>query len=106
MRNSHRILSFRTLMQSARRGTQKLNRTTLGEGSSMQHRKQWFAFQFGAAQRRMGQAGILAILLLLLAGTATAQVSTASVNGVIRDPKGAVIPGATIVLHSMETSID
>src|SRR5271156_6122224 len=106
MRNSHRILSFRTLMQSARRGTQKLNRTTLGEGSSMQHRKQWFAFQFGAAQRRMGQAGILAILLLLLAGTASAQVSTASVNGVIRDPKGSVIPGANIVLASGDTSVE
>ena len=42
-------------------------------------------------------------LLLLLAGAASAQVSTASVNGVIRDPNGAVIPGATIVLQNVAT---
>jgi hypothetical protein len=37
---------------------------------------------------------------------ASAQVSTASVNGVVRDPQGAVIPGATIMLHSVETSVE
>ena len=41
-------------------------------------------------------AGLLTTLLLILAGSASAQVSTASVNGVVRDPKGAVIPGATV----------
>ena len=48
----------------------------------------------------------LSFAFLLLAGTAGAQVSTASVNGVVRDPQGAVIPGATIVLHSVETAVE
>ena len=51
-------------------------------------------------------AGILSFLLLLLAGSAVAQVSTASINGVIRDPASAVIPGATIVLRNVDTSVE
>jgi hypothetical protein len=54
----------------------------------------------------MRTAGFLSFLILLLAGSATAQVSSASVNGVIRDPNGAVIPGATIVLTSVDTSVE
>ena len=50
--------------------------------------------------------GILSFLLLLLLGSAVAQVSTASINGVIRDPAGAVIPGATIVLRNIDTSVE
>ena len=50
--------------------------------------------------------GILSFLLLLLAGSAVAQVSTASINGVIRDPSGAVIPGASIVLTNVDTSVE
>ncbi len=50
--------------------------------------------------------GILSFLLLLLVGSAVAQVSTASINGVIRDPAGAVIPGATIVLRNVDTSVE
>ncbi len=50
-------------------------------------------------------AGLLSAIFLLLANFATAQVSTASINGVIRDPKGAVIPGANIVLENVETSV-
>jgi hypothetical protein len=53
----------------------------------------------------MRTAGFLSFLILLLAGSATAQVSSASVNGVIRDPNGAVIPGATIVLTDVDTSV-
>ena len=49
--------------------------------------------------------GILSLLLLFLAGSASAQVSTASINGVIRDPSGAVVPGATIVLTNVDTSV-
>src|SRR6185312_8392910 len=45
------------------------------------------------------------LLLVLFAGSAWAQVSTASVNGVIRDPNGAVIPGATIELQNTATSV-
>ena len=49
---------------------------------------------------------MLCLLLLLMAGPAIAQVSTASVNGAVRDPQGAVIPGATILLRSVETSVE
>ena len=54
----------------------------------------------------MQMVGILSFLLLLLAGSAVAQVSTASINGVIRDPAGAVIPGATIVLRNVDTAVE
>ncbi len=42
----------------------------------------------------------------LLAGTASAQLSTASINGAVRDPSGAVVPNATVVLRSVDTSVD
>lgn len=51
-------------------------------------------------------AGILMTVLMLLCIPSFAQLSTASVNGVIRDPKGAVIPGATVVLHNVDTNVD
>ena len=65
-----------------------------------------FARQGGSSLLGLRTAGLLTVLLLLLAGSASAQVSTASVNGVVRDPKGAVIPGATIVLASVDTSVE
>src|ERR1700733_6957693 len=65
-----------------------------------------FARQGGCSPLGLRTAGLLTVLLLLLAGSASAQVSTASVNGVVRDPKGAVIPGATIVLASVDTSVE
>jgi hypothetical protein len=53
-------------------------------------------------------ATLLSIVFLLLVGSASAraQVSTASVNGVVRDPKGAVVTGATITLRNTDTSIE
>src|SRR5579863_681725 len=56
--------------------------------------------------KRYLAASAITALFLLLSVPSDAQVSTASVNGVVRDPQGAVIPGATIVLHSMETSVE
>ena len=44
--------------------------------------------------------------LALLAGSASAQLSTASINGAVRDPSGAVVPNATVVLRSVDTSVD
>jgi len=52
------------------------------------------------------KASLPVLLFLLTAASAAAQVSTASVNGVVRDPNSAVIPGATIVLHSVDTSVE
>ena len=71
----------------------------------MQGCAQSFAQQIRGLLRGMYKACLIAVFLLLLAGSATAQVSTAKVNGVIRDPNGAVIPGATIVLQNVATSV-
>jgi outer membrane receptor protein involved in Fe transport len=49
---------------------------------------------------------LFALLLLVFSGSAIAQVSTATVNGVVRDPGGAVVPGATIVLKNVDTSVE
>ena len=72
----------------------------------MQDHELGLARQGGPRLLRLRTTGLLSVLLLLLAGTASAQVSTASVNGVIRDPKGSVIPGASIVLSSVDTSVE
>ena len=71
----------------------------------MQGSAQGFVRQIVNLTPRMCKAGLLSLLLLLLAGTARAQVSTASVNGVVRDAAGAVVPGATIVLQNLDTSV-
>ncbi len=36
----------------------------------------------------------------------SAQLSSASVNGTIRDQKGAVIPDATVIVHNVDTNVD
>src|SRR5579863_5485178 len=51
-------------------------------------------------------AAVVAALLFLSPTPSPAQLSSASVNGTIRDQKGAVIPGATVVLHNVDTNID
>ncbi|HLJ13310.1 MAG TPA: carboxypeptidase regulatory-like domain-containing protein [Bryobacteraceae bacterium] len=50
---------------------------------------------------------LIALSILLGAGltTANAQVSTASVNGIVRDSSGGVIPGATLVLRNTDTGV-
>jgi hypothetical protein len=42
---------------------------------------------------------------LAFPGTASAQVGT-SINGTVRDPSGAVIPAAKVVLHNVDTKLD
>src|SRR5947209_7162865 len=56
--------------------------------------------------KNLAAACTIAAILMLLSPSCRAQVSSASVNGVVRDPQGAVIPGATIVLQSVETSVE
>jgi hypothetical protein len=72
----------------------------------MQGQAQGFTLRAGRLFPVLRTAGVLSLFLLLFADSAVAQVSTASVNGVVRDPQGAVIPGATIVLRSVETSVE
>ncbi len=51
------------------------------------------------------QAGFLSCILLA-SGTGFAQLSTASLGGVVRDSSGAVVPSAKIVLTNVETSVE
>ena len=52
------------------------------------------------------RGALITLALLFATLPALAQVSTASINGVIRDANGAVIPGATVVLHSVDTAVE
>jgi hypothetical protein len=72
----------------------------------MQSHTQGLARQIGIFVSEAHLAVLLGLILLVLSSTVRGQVSTASVNGVVRDPQGAVIPGATISLHSVETSVE
>jgi hypothetical protein len=56
--------------------------------------------------RSLCLAGLLLVLTLLLPSGSFAQLSTASVSGIIRDPSGAVIPKATVVLRNVDTSVE
>lgn len=42
-------------------------------------------------------------LVVLLAGTAAAQTTTATLQGLVRDTSGAVLPGVTVTVRSPET---
>src|SRR5256714_8654598 len=42
----------------------------------------------------------------MVAGVAQAQISTASLNGTVTDPSGAVIPGATVTLKNVATNVE
>jgi hypothetical protein len=44
--------------------------------------------------------------VLLLSGTGFAQLSTASLSGVVRDPTGAIVPGAKVVLRNVDTGAE
>jgi hypothetical protein len=51
------------------------------------------------------QPWILAICVFCLSAGLRAQLSTASVNGTVRDSSGAVVPGVSIVLQNLETGV-
>jgi hypothetical protein len=51
-------------------------------------------------------AGLLFILALLSSSVSIAQLSTASISGVVRDPSGAVVSNATVVLLAVTTSVE
>ena len=55
---------------------------------------------------RRGQTLLFLALLVLLAGTAIAQVViTSTIVGTVTDPKGAVIPHATVVMRNTDTGV-
>jgi hypothetical protein len=49
---------------------------------------------------------VAAIAVLFSCSLAQAQTVTASITGTITDPSGAVIPGATVVAHDVDTGVD
>jgi hypothetical protein len=49
---------------------------------------------------------LLTVLISALAVTANAQVSDATLSGAVRDPSGAVITGATVVLRNLDTAVE
>jgi outer membrane receptor protein involved in Fe transport len=65
-----------------------------------------FVREGGSLLPGMQSLGLFSLLLLFLVASAGAQVSTASINGVIRDPAGAVIPSADILLKNVDTSVE
>jgi hypothetical protein len=63
-----------------------------------------------AGLRNAARGSLLGCLLIILAlmfpSGSFAQLSTASLSGTVRDPSGAVIPKATVVLHNVGTSVE
>ena len=47
---------------------------------------------------------LLVILLLALTGSAFAQVGAAALSGIVQDPTGAAVPGATVTLTNAQTA--
>ena len=60
----------------------------------------------GSLQRNLCLAGLLVCLVLSLSRRSFAQVSAASLNGVVRDASGAVIPNAAVILRNVDTSVE
>ena len=56
-------------------------------------------------QRNMFSAGLL-LCLFSISINNFAQISTASINGSVRDPSGANVSNAVVVLHNVDTSVE
>ncbi len=57
-------------------------------------------------QNQLVFAIVISVLVLIVTGQSLAQLSSASVNGTVRDSSGAVIPDATVVLRNIQTSVE
>jgi hypothetical protein len=79
------------------------------------------AFSFKQNSRHLGQSALILkplggamrvsrwfapVVLLLLAATAWAQVTTGSIAGTVRDTSGAVIPNAKVTLRDVDKNVD
>ena len=60
----------------------------------------------GGCRLRLRLVLIFGILVALSSVHAPAQLSSATVNGVVRDPSGAVVPRAQITLRNVETAVE
>src|SRR6185312_8747220 len=63
-------------------------------------------FQEGMTMRMAFRKLALTLMSLLLASTAVAQITTGSITGVVTDPTGAVVVGATITATDLATNKD
>jgi hypothetical protein len=57
------------------------------------------------AKKVFRSAGLLSCVILLFTVQMFAQLSTAALNGVVRDPTGAIVPKATVSLTAVDTSV-
>ncbi len=76
------------------------NRSAKGSNTKLSARR-WVTCSAFA----LWQACLLSAVLLL-SGTGLAQLSTASLSGVVRDSSGAVVPNASIVLKDVDTAVE
>src|SRR5262245_4377316 len=53
----------------------------------------------------MNKSLMVAITLLLFTASALAQTSRGTVSGIVSDPTGAVVPGATVTLTNDQTGV-
>jgi hypothetical protein len=61
--------------------------------------------QFAAMMKDSSVLAVVAVCLMLMCAATEAQLSSASVNGTIRDSTGAVIEGARITIRKISTDI-
>jgi len=58
------------------------------------------------AARTARALGLALAVLVGLSAVATAQTSSSSVNGIVTDPTGGVVPGALVVLRNVATNVE
>jgi Carboxypeptidase regulatory-like domain len=68
---------------------------------------EWHAKKFGRAfMTLVSRVPVLMLIFILSIGAETAHASvTATISGVVRDPSGAVIPGAQVIARNHETGV-
>jgi hypothetical protein len=57
-------------------------------------------------QRNSFLAGLLMGMFLFVSSWSFAQLSTASIHGIVKDPQGFVVPNATVTLRNVDTSVE